>query len=154
MQKWRWRAACAGAPTPQRFDPPNFGGVLPLTYRVRYQKLKEQYCDPCSVRAECLADALKQGDQGLRGGVLLRSNGPGTKRIEAIAENVEEPTVVSHWHRPSHLGDPCHCHPCRDARRKRVRELSDAGVSVTDTAEILGMSRRNVSRYRKEEGAA
>ena len=62
---WHDRAACAGAYTELFFDPAS-------NYAHLREWLRNVYCTPCSVAAECLADAMRTPqteDHGMRGGL-------------------------------------------------------------------------------------
>ena len=65
--EWADRAACAG------MDPRLFNLAEQwegLSYRVRYRDAKA-VCARCPVRAECLATAIEQRSEGVRGGHVL-----------------------------------------------------------------------------------
>lgn len=69
--RWYERAACIRA-DPSLFDPPGSGRMaVALTGRDPQVERALTYCRRCPARPECLNDAIKHADSGVRGGQLL-----------------------------------------------------------------------------------
>jgi WhiB family redox-sensing transcriptional regulator len=66
--RWWTEAACRGVGTELFFGPAGQGTEQVPARRQREAKAK-QYCASCPVAVDCLADALKFGDDGIRGGM-------------------------------------------------------------------------------------
>lgn len=64
---WWWEeAACRGLGTPLFFGDDN---IETVSSRRRRERAAKQVCATCPVTVECLADALKFADEGVRGGL-------------------------------------------------------------------------------------
>lgn len=64
---WREEAACQGV-DPNVFFPTGSSGRAGVTQEIEEAWVAAVWCTSCPVKAECLADALAHGDQGVRGG--------------------------------------------------------------------------------------
>lgn len=108
--RWWELAACQGA-RPQQFD---LGEYVNVLMRGRDQALAAQpviqrFCSGCVVATDCLADAHRHGDTGIRGGVLLTR---------------EHGTLSTYrWH--LRQGEAA-CSPCRDAAAAYSRDAKRA----------------------------
>ena len=73
---WRDHAACSGA-DPRLFDEPSRerAGGLETDAEVaeRLDLARFRYCNGCPVRNECITDAKRSGDGGIRAGEMLAS---------------------------------------------------------------------------------
>jgi WhiB family transcriptional regulator, redox-sensing transcriptional regulator len=91
-RSWIDQAACAGLDTRVFFPEPSANG-RPLTADVETAAAQaKNVCKRCPVSAQCLADAIRNHDQGIRGGLTYyqrhkRSElAPGKRELSTLRE--------------------------------------------------------------------
>lgn len=82
--EWWDDAICVGVGPDLFFGPPIGEGESVSIRRKRERKAKE-YCIQCVVQIECLAEALKYGDDGIRGGLTRHER-------QSAAPHLPDPT--------------------------------------------------------------
>lgn len=141
--EWMDRANCLGAHGDDFFPLGNGG---PATEQVAY--VRERFCDPCDVRAECLSFALGHGmNDGVWGGTtggereLLKR-----RRYRARAKAEAAPPEPAPPAAPKQVARRV------DATAARLL-LADSGLTASQVAKRTGLDRDSLSKIRRGERA-